>query len=455
MKKQPNIIFFFSDQQRHDTLGTYNEALKKFNISPNLDTLAENGVKFNLAFTPQPVCGPARACLQTGKYPTQIGCFTNGRQLKPNEPTVAKMFNAAGYDTAYFGKWHLAANGRPAEGEEKTSFIQKGVPEELRGGYQYWRASDVLEHTSHGYDGWIFDNDLNRLDFKGYRADCITDYALEYIENRNADKPFYMFISQIEPHHQNDRNTYEGPVGSVEKFKGYPVPPDLADTKGDWRENYENYLGCCNSLDYNVGRIVDLLKNKGVYEDTIIIYTTDHSCHFRTRNGEYKRSCHDNSIHIPLIISGGKFTGGHEINNLVSLIDLPPTILECAGIDIPADFMGRSLLKLAGGDIPDSEWGDDVFTQISEAVIGRSLRTKKWKYFVAAKGNPGSDAGSDIYYEKLMYDLESDPCEKNNLAEDPSLAGVRGEMRQRLIKHMASIGEPPVTILPAAEWTDT
>ena len=313
MQKKPNIIFYFSDQQRHDTIGAYSKYAKAMNITPNLDKMAKEGVKFEYAFTPQPVCGPARACVLTGRFATQTGCFTNGRALKENENTIAKELGAAGYDTAYIGKWHLASNNSHAFAENKrTNYADKPVSENLRGGYRYWRAADVLEFTSHGYGGYIYDGDMNKIEFDEYRCDCITDFGLEYITNKNNEardenKPFFMFISHIEPHHQNDRNRYEGPRGSAEKFNGFSLPEDLKEahkTEPDFSDHYANYLGCCNSLDYNIGRIIAELKRKNIYDNTVIIYTSDHSCHFRTRNDEYKRSCHENSIRIPLIICG-------------------------------------------------------------------------------------------------------------------------------------------------------
>lgn len=135
---QPNILVFFTDQQRWDTVGCYNPAIS---TTPVLDQLAREGVKFENAFTVQPVCGPARSCLQTGRYPTQNGCYRNNIAMRQDEVTLAKLFNQAGYDTAYIGKWHLA------------DLDEKPVPEELRGGWQYWLAADALEHTSHPYGG--------------------------------------------------------------------------------------------------------------------------------------------------------------------------------------------------------------------------------------------------------------------------------------------------------------
>lgn len=442
---RPNIIFYFSDQQRWDTVGCYGQ---KLDVTPNLDRLAKNGTVFEHAFTCQPVCGPARACLQSGKYATQIKCHRNALALPQDIKTLADYFNENGYETAYVGKWHLASNRASYQSPPDEEYFETtAIPIERRGGYKdYWVASDVLEATSHGYDGYVFDGDGNRRDFIGYRADAINNYAIHYLQQKTSDKPFFMFISQIEPHHQNDHNRFEGPDGSKERFADFEAPGDLKKGEGDWEESYPDYLGQCHSLDENVGRLVDTLKAYGMWENTILFYTSDHGSHFCTRNSEYKRSCHESSIHVPLIAVGGPFKGGKRIDDLVSLIDLPTTLLDCAGIDKPEDFQGRSLKKLAEGSV--QEWDDSVFLQISESQVGRAIRTKRWKYSVCAEADGWEDAGSDTYYENILYDLENDPYEKNNLATDPTYAEIRKELAQKLLAHMKQAGEEEPRILP-------
>ncbi|MCX6375091.1 MAG: sulfatase-like hydrolase/transferase, partial [Armatimonadetes bacterium] len=303
---RPNIVFFFSDQQRWDTLGCYGQQLP---ITPTLDRMAKEGVLVENAFSVQPVCGPARAVIQTGKYATEIGCFRNGIALPLNELSID------------IGKWHLAS-------DKEHKFTDKPIPPERRGGYRdFWLASDVLEFTSHGYDGHMFDADMRQVDFKGYRADCVTDFALDYLRTRDRKRPFFLFVSYIEPHFQNDHKHFEGPNGSKEKYKDFDVPGDLVGTEGDWREEFPDYLGCCNSLDYNLGRLRDELEKLSLDKNTLLFYTSDHGCHFRTRNAEYKRSCHESSIRVPMLAYGPGFTGGKVVKDLVSLIDVAPTII--------------------------------------------------------------------------------------------------------------------------------
>lgn len=429
-----NIIFYFSDQQRWDTV---NEEL-----TPNLMKLADEGVLFENSFTCQPVCGPARSCLQSGVYPTETGCYTNAIALPRDITPLAEYFNNAGYQTAYIGKWHLGSDKFPGVGVHCES---TAIPRDRQGKYQYWRAADCLEFTSHGYDGYIFDESGNKIDFKGYRADRINDFALEYLEKkRDPNKPFFMFVSQLEPHQQNDRNCFEGYKETIEKYRDYPLPDDLTFLKGNYKEMYPDYISAINRLDYNVGRLVEKLKELGIYDDTIIIYTSDHGCHFKTRNLEYKRSCHESSTHTPLIIKGGGFEGGKRDDRLVSLIDMPPTMLSMAGIDIPDYYKGV--------DLTDNslERRKCVFMQISESQCGRAVRTDRFKYSVRdIKPSGYMHMNSRVYFEDYLYDLKKDPNEKVNLIKNPKYAHVRQELKYLLIEEMQKAGEEIPVIFPA------
>ena len=432
-----NIIFYFSDQQRWDTCGCFGQPLP---ITPNLDALAGEGVKFDNAFSPQPVCGPCRALFQTGKYPTETGCFRNNLMLPSGIKTLANYIEEAGYETAYVGKWHLASDGE-LEKAPTVDHTITAIPAELRGGYTgFWRTADVLEFTSHGYDGYVFDENNNRVDFKGYRADCINDFALEYLDQYDGKKPFFMTVSQIEPHHQNDHNHYEGPKGSKEKYANFVLPHDLEVLKGNAAEEYPDYLGQCASLDENLGRLVAKLKEKGLYENTIIIYASDHGSHFKTRNtdshlngyDDYKRTGHDGALHVPLVIAGGPFTGGKAIQDLVSTESLPKTILAMAGVDVGDKMIGENLLDVAEGRTEGRE--NQVFAQISESRIGRVVRTADFLYAVYAPGvNGGEKGASDVYADDYLYDLKKDPWQLENVVTSPDYSEAKADMRKRLL----------------------
>lgn len=438
----PNLVVIFSDQQRWDTVGCYGQRLP---LTPHLDRMAQEGVQFSHAFTNQPVCGPTRAVLQTGRYATELGCYRNGIGLPPGEPSLADHLSAAGYEVGYIGKWHLAELG-------DQRYHDAPVPPDRRGGYRdYWLASDILEFTSHGYDGHLYDAAMRRVDFTGYRAHALTDFALTYLRTRTRARPFFLFLSYIEPHHQNDRNTYEGPVGSKERWKEYEVPGDLAGTQGDWRQHLPDYFGCVHAVDEGVGKIRAELARLGLAQDTVVLYTSDHGCHFRTRNEEYKRSCHDASIRIPLLACGPGFPAARRSPRFAELIDVPPTLLTAAGVPVPATMRGRPLQQALSA----ATWRDETFVQISESQVGRALRTPAWTYGVTAPGLSGWEhARAERYCEEYLYDLRADPHQRTNLVDDPAFARDRAELAERLRARIAAAGEGEVAIHArgAASW---
>ncbi|MDR3707250.1 MAG: sulfatase-like hydrolase/transferase [Capsulimonadaceae bacterium] len=429
-KHQPNVIVFFTDQQRWDTTGVHGNPL---DLTPNFDRIASYGTHIDTCFTCQPVCGPARSCLQTGLYPTTSGCFVNGIPLQPEHRTLAHYFNDAGYETAYIGKWHLAS--------------KDPVQREQRGGYQNWLASNVLEFTSDSYQTRMFDDDCKAVDLPGYRVDALTDAAIRMLD-RDRDQPLFLFLSFLEPHYQNHIDSYPAPIGYAERYTGRWTPPDLAALGGSSARHLPGYYGMVKRLDEALGRLQDALISLGQWDDTILLFTSDHGNHFKTRNGEYKRSCHESSIRIPAAIHGPGFEGGGRLRQLVSLVDLPPTILDAAGIAVPAAMQGRSLMPVLRRET--TEWPDDMFVQISEAELGRAVRTRRWKYCVTAPDkNPVSDSASSTYVETYLYDLEADPYELDNLVGCASHKTVTSVMRERLARRLAQAGEPAARIVDA------
>jgi len=427
-----NVVVFLTDQQRFDSTGVHGNPL---DLTPNFDRFAGEGTLLAQAFTPQPVCAPARSVLQTGQYPTRNGVYRNGIALPAEAPTLARVFAAAGYDTAYVGKWHLADTGT------------EPVPAERRGGYQHWLAADVLEFVSDAYDANLFDADGVRRHRPGYRSDACVDAAIDFLAAPH-ERPFLLFISLIEPHHQNHRDDYPAPHGYRERYAGRWTPPDLAALGGSSAAQLGGYWGMVKRVDEGFGRLLDALESLGLREETVVAFGTDHGCHFKTRNSEYKRSAHDASIRIPLALGGPGFCGGGRVESLVSLIDLPPTLCDAAGLSVPGHMQGRSMLPLAHGD--RDGWPDDVFVQISESQVGRAVRTSRWKYAVTAMDADGwKDSGASSYTESHLYDLRADPHELTNLAGLDSHRELADVLRDRLVRRMVEAGEDAPRIEPA------
>ena len=431
---RPNVVVFFTDQQRWDTAGVQGNPLR---LTPNLDRMARRGTHVPYSFTAQPVCGPARSCMQTGLYATTTGCFRNGVPLPSSAKTLAHHFGEAGYHTGYIGKWHLAS-------EDSVG----AVAPEQRGGYEYWLASNILEFTSGPYRTVLYDDEERPVELPGYRVDALTDAAVCYID-ANKDKPFYLFLSFLEPHHQNQTDSYPAPDGYAARYAGGWMPPDLAALGGSAHRHLAGYYGMVKRLDEALGRLLDTLKSLGLEDDTIVLFTSDHGCHFKTRNKEYKRSPHDASIRVPTALQGPAFWGGGEVSELVSLVDLPPTLLSAVGLPIPEGMQGYSILPLLRGE--RGGWPEEVFVQISESELGRAVRTRRWKYSVSASGkDPRQDSASERYIEGHLYDLLTDPYELENLVGLESHCEVKKVMRRRLMRRMVEAGEtePEIESIP-------
>jgi len=428
-----------TDQQRWDTLSYFGV---QRGVTPNIDRLGEEGTLFERFFTVQPVCGPARACLQSGRYATETGNYKNGRTLPPSTNNLGMQMKQAGYDTAYVGKWHIFGDKSPL-----LRGVGYDVPVQYRAGYDYWLASDALEFTSHMEDGYVFDNRNRKVHIAGNRVDFLTDRAIDYLRGRGQGKPFFLVLSHIEPHQQNDLGRFCGPEGSKERFGNAPLPEDLKHLKGDYPENFADYLGACAKIDENVGKLVAYLRESGQWDDTLLIFTSDHGCHFKTRNGEYKRSCHDASLRIPCVMHGPGFTGRGAVGELGEIIDIAPTILHATGAASPDCYRGSPLDERLDGAIPKKT---AVFAQISESETCRCIRTERWKYGVS--GGSGVDALTkqrvDLYYETYLYDLDADPAELKNLAGDGHYAGVRDGLRVRLLDWIWEVERVKPQILP-------
>jgi arylsulfatase A-like enzyme len=452
-KKRPNIILYIADQFRWDVIGAY--GLNSMRLTPNLDAMGRRGTLFKSHIANQPVCAPSRANLFTSQYQNRNGVWHNGLGLSPDAVTLASTLRQAGYSANYIGKWHLAAHG----GDRGR--LLGPVAREQRGGFlDLWEASNVLEMTSHPYEGTIWDGDGKPMHFKDvYRVDYLTDLAVRFLKQRH-ENPFLLVVSQLEPHFQNDCNCFVGPKGYAERLVNPFVPQDLRFFPGDWQRQLPDYYGCCQSIDESIGRIRATLTETGIDDNTIVVFLSDHGCHFRTRNSEYKRSPHESSIHIPLVIQGPGFNRSMSISELTCQIDITPTLLAAAGVPVPATMQGRSFMPLL--DRKTEGWPNEVYVQITESQIGRALRTPEWTFAVVDRQFPLRRSGSsDRYEEYQMYNLAADPHQLLNLAgrRDPPhlvhyegdrpLSEIAAQLRERLIARMVEAGEEAPQINPA------
>lgn len=454
-QSKPNLLLIIADQFRWDFVGAY--GLNPMGITPNLDSIAQRGVAFRNAVTNQPLCSPSRSSLFTGQYPSQTGVWKNQYGLRPGANTIATTLKAEGYTTNYIGKWHLA----PTVGVPNPSV--GFVEQQYRGGFDdLWLGANALETTSHPYEGTIWDRNGNPLTFHDtYRVDYLTQLAVDFLKQPQT-KPFFLVVSQLEPHFQNDANAFIPPKEYATKYVNGYTPPDLKFFPGDWQAQLPGYYGDCKRIDDCVGTLLQTLKERNLLDNTIVVFISDHGCHFRTRNAEYKRSAHESSIHIPLLIQGPGFDHSRMIPELVSMVDVCPTLLDAMGVKIPSSVSGHSAMPLVELGEGRGSWRNEVLIQISESMVGRALRTPQWTYCVADPiANVASDPGSANYDEYQMYDLSADPHQLLNLAgrkDVPSLVHPEGDralpqiatdLRERLIARMVEAGEAAPQITPA------
>ncbi|MGH9327450.1 MAG: sulfatase-like hydrolase/transferase [Terriglobia bacterium] len=445
--KRPNILLYIADQFRGDFVGAL--GLNPMGVTPHLDSISRRGVGFQNAVTNQPLCSPSRACLFTGQYATETGVWTLGPGLGTGAVTLATILRGEGYTANYIGKWHLAPNSR--ENPASHGF----VPPEFRGGFaDLWEASNQLELTSHPYEGTIWNGDGKPMHFHNiYRVDYITSLAVDFLRQRH-EKPFFLVVSQLEPHFQNDANAFIPPKEYATRYVNPFAPKDLRFFPGDWQAQLPGYYGDIKRIDDSVGALLETLEKQDILDNTVVLFISDHGCHFRTRNQEYKRSPHESSIHIPLVVQGPGFDYGRMVEELVSMVDVAPTLLDAVGVTAPDSMRGRSAMPLLHSSAARQSWRQEAFIQVSESQVGRAIRTPEWTYYVIDPNGLGDrDAGSMHYEEYQMYNLSADPHQLLNLAgrhDNPKLVHYNGDqplpevasyLRQRLIARMVEAGE--------------
>jgi len=209
-----------------------------------------------------------------------------------------------------------------------------------------WEGANVLERTTHPYYGTIWDREGKEMSFKDqYRVDFLTDRAVRFLE-QPQEKPFFLYISQPEPHFQNDLNTVVGPKGMTDKYQNPIVPSDLSSLPDVWQQQLPDYYAAIERIDQSVGRIVETLGKQNLLDNTIFLFTSDHGCHFGTRENNYKRTPPrqlDPHTHAP---SGPGLPANRRIGSIVGNINITPTLLALCGLQTPASMKGRSMVSL-------------------------------------------------------------------------------------------------------------
>jgi arylsulfatase A-like enzyme len=416
--EKPNILFLLADQWRAAALGYASDPNVK---TPNLDRLARESVNCTHAVAGCPVCCPTRASLMTGQRPLTHGVFLNDVPLPDSARTIAKVLRHAAYDTGFIGKWHLDGRGR-------SNF----TPPERRQGFRYWRA---LECTHDYNSSFYYADSPQRLKWDGYDAFAQTRDAGQYIRDRaKAGTPFVLFLAWGAPH-----NPYH--IAPPEYRQLYDparlhLRPNVpAARQKAARTDLAGYYAHCTALDRCVGELWETLKQAGIEENTIVVFSSDHGDMLHSQGETRKQRPWDESIRVPLLLHFPRQLGrnGRTLSTPVNSEDLMPTLLSLCGVTIPAgveglDFSGH----LRGGANPSD--GAAVIACLSpfgEWTRGRGgkeyrgLRTERYTYV------------RDLHGAWLLYDNQTDPYQRDNLCNRPEHAELQARLDRQLTDKLA------------------
>jgi arylsulfatase A-like enzyme len=470
--RKPNILMICADQFRADFVGANHENPSV--RTPHIDALANRGVSYRQCVTNQPLCSPSRASFTTGAYATQTGVWKLGLELDHSLPTIATELRKNGYSTNFMGKWHISQTELP-DGSKQLGWVPPGPS---RAGFDdLWEGANVLELVSHPYEGNYWDNSGANIGFKDQdRIDFIAGRAAKFIEQPH-DKPWLLYVSQLEPHQQNDIDAFVPPLRYADDFSwkvyrsqlaaqqqtsldalAHPqspafsdpfIPHDLRNLPGNWRSHIAGYYGCVQAIDDCVGSLTAAVERSGQLDNTIIAFFSDHGCTFRTRLGEYKRSPHDSSLRVPLVIAGPGFDRSAMVDELVSLLDLAPSLLDGAGLTAPKSMGGKSLKALATDPAARKAWDSTAYFQISQSICGRGIRTRDWCYCAFDPTVPHGNAKWSTHYQDFaLYSLSGDPAQMVNLVGREEYADVADALRAELQHRITAAGEPEAEITP-------
>ncbi len=459
-----NIVYLLTDQWRYDCVGV-NGA--KTCLTPNLDRIAEEGTRFSCAYMANPLCSPARASILTGLYPHHHGQLTNTGNFNGvfdkqvlEKKGFPQYLAEQGWNTGYIGKFHLREEGNQQQWHfndwrKEEDFVrelkERGIsydfginevqPLEWGGEAPFWGPSVLSEKDHH--DAWVADQALDMID--QFSEDNKSFFLCAGFHGPHfpyaVPEPYCsMYDPELVERWANFDETFENKPEVQQKELMRWNTAHL--TFKDWQKVVAVYWGYCSYIDAQIGRIADKLKEKGLYEDTMIVFSSDHGdmlgAH-RMFNKGFNLYEEDN--HIPLIVKlPGKAGQKKECSNYVSLVDLAPTFLEFAGTapDTEQPMDGSSLLPLMKEGEEAPEWRKKILVEFngyeSTLVTSRMIRNDKWKFIY----NPFS--------VDELYDMESDPGEMRNLAPLPAFSHVLRRWREEMFETLAQAGDSIVEL---------
>jgi len=482
---QPNLLFLFTDEQRADTMAAYgNEKIE----APNLNRLSEHSTVFERAYVTQPVCTPSRSTILTGLYPHTNGCVANNIPLREETPCLPELLTRNDYACAYHGKWHLGDEIFCQHGFDEwvsiedgyRGYYSEGRPADARSSYHQWLTANGFTPKSGEYFGR---GEATRLPEPYGKPAFLAQEASRFIR-QNRERPFVLFVNFLEPHMPffGPRDG-QYPPASVDLPPNFESPPTAdnhlksralqrryqekgfgmpLETGEDWRKLISNYWGLCSLVDTHVGTILGTLEECGLYDDTIIVYTSDHGDMMGSHRLLAKCVMYEEATRVPLLVKLPGQKTSERIAPPVSQVDLVPTLLDLMGEPVPTEsteLEGSSLLtgpgdfgsgpqrdlfiewngpnsgaKELSSDDPLPEWLRELGTreELSEAITD-SIRTvvtpDGWKYNCSPRG------------DHELFNLTRDPYETINLAGRADLAPLRQDLTTRIRKWQEYTGD--------------
>ncbi len=443
---RPNVLVIQTDDHAQWALGCYGNSELR---TPSLDHLAATGVRMRNAFTPTPVCSPARASFWTGRLPSQHGLHDFLAEADPEvrtvdwlagERTLAQILREDGYVTGLSGKWHL------------------GYPERRPEGFDYWYSHSLPLFRSEAFESpWAKPAGDRALT---YNRHAIADHAVDFLRARDRERPFFLYVGFIATHSpwtgHSERLVSQYRNCTFRDIPDDPVYPfgrlateSLFPTRANPREALAQQYAAVTEIDEQVGRLLDELEAQHLLEDTLVVYTSDHGLNqghhgvWGKGNGTHPYNMLEESIRVPLILSHpGALLGGQVRDEMVTHCDLFQTILDHAGVALDAAerrrrrYPGRSFRAICRGDAR-SAWPEEVFGEYGNL---RMIRTREHKLVRRYPDGPAE-----------LFDLARDPRETRSFLDDPEYAPVVEELTARLERYFAEYEDPRASGLRVKE----
>lgn len=461
-ERRPNIVMILTDDHAAHAISSYGSLV---NTTPRIDEIGEHGWRFENCFATNSLCSPSRASILTGTYSHVNGVTTLVTPIDASQPTFISQLREAGYRTAMIGKWHMGEG----PGHDPENF-------------DYWDV--VIDQGEYWNPRFLSADGLRTVE--GYATDIITDLATGWVDGLEDDRPWCVLIYHKAPHrpwepHPRHAHLYSDPLPvpatwdddystrtssarralmrlaenlNLDDLKE-PPPSGLdyeAEALWKYQRFMEDYLRCVAAVDENVGRVIDWLRARADFDDTLLMYASDQGFFLGDHGWFDKRFMYEESLRMPFLLSyPRRLAGGQVHSGIVTNVDMAQTILDAAGVEHHPRMQGRSFWgDLSGGPAEPQAAGmyyrywehDDVYHHAPAHYGYRTDRFKLIYFYNDGLGLPGTGAFS-YPGEWELYDLEADPAELRNVYHDAAYAEVREELKLELRARQVSLGDQP------------